>query len=671
MAWVYKAYEPALDRHIALKVLEPESPSPTFAERFRREAKVIARLEHRHIIPLHAFGIDEGVPWMAMRLVQGGTLSTLLAAGAVERRRAVEILRECAEALDHAHRQGVLHRDVKPQNILLDQDGHVYLADFGIAKLVEDSVALTRTGIVAGTPHYMSPEQAQAENVDHRTDIYALGVVAYELFAGRVPFTADSAIAVLLKHVSAPVPVPSPSEVPPRLCVPVLKALAKKPDDRWPTATAFVKALEEALAGPDTTEPPTVEIDLASETPTAELPAASTAEAVPPSAPAGPAPRETAAETPSPAARTDQAEPTVPPTPTGPATVAARIRRRRALPVVLVVAGAALAILLLYRVVLRPTTAIPPSDAAAPPSAMPGTPSASPTTPTEGAAATSPSPAAIAPSPPAEPPRVAAAPPEAVPAPSSTRATAAAVAPSPGVRTNIADGLDYVRIPRGTFQMGCVPGDSCDPDEQPRHPVTLSRDFWMGRTEVTVGAYKRFASATRRDMPSPPSFNAGWRDEGHPMVNVTWEDAGSFCGWSGGRLPTEAEWEYAARGGRQGAIYPWGNTISHEQANYEGVQGNDQWVNTSPAGSFAANGFGLHDMAGNVWEWMADWYGESYYAGLPSVDPKGPPSGTSRVVRGGSGLTNARTLRASARPWLGPTERYNALGFRCVRDAAP
>jgi iron(II)-dependent oxidoreductase len=201
--------------------------------------------------------------------------------------------------------------------------------------------------------------------------------------------------------------------------------------------------------------------------------------------------------------------------------------------------------------------------------------------------------------------------------------------------------------------------------------VTLTREYWIGRTEVTIAAFKRFAGATGRLMPAPPSFDAAWREDAHPMVNVTWDDARSFCEWAGGRLPTEAEWEYAARGGREGAIYPWGDTISHEQANYEGMQGSDRWANTSPVATFSANGFGLHDVAGNVWEWTADWYGESYYGGSPANDPRGPASGKARVVRGGSCLTGARTLRASARPWLGPSDRYNALGFRCVRDAAP
>jgi serine/threonine-protein kinase len=682
MAWVYKAYEAALDRHVALKVLQPETPGPTFAERFRREAKVIARLEHRHIVPIHAFGVDEGVPWMAMRLLTGGTLSTLLARGPVERSRVVAILRECAEALDHAHGQGILHRDVKPQNILLDQDGHVYLVDFGIAKLVEDSVVLTRTGVVAGTPHYMSPEQAQAENVDHRGDIYSLGIIAYELLTGRVPFTADSSIAVLLKHVSAPVPVPPPSEVPPRLCVPVLKALAKKPEDRWPTASAFVAALEAALAEPESTGTPTVEIDLASETPTTEMPALSAEPAPEAASPAAPAPppgppaetAEASAAPPPPPGAVPAPAPTVPAAPTpppaggealapqgrpGPEAAVTRptTRRGRSLPVALVVAGSVLAVVIAalgYRITRQAATS-PTAPATLPASAAPSVSPGAATAP----AAAAPSPASPAP----RPGTSSGATPLAPPAPEGASVAAA--------RTSPVDGLDYMRIPPGTFQMGCVPGDACDADEQPRHPVTLGRAFWIGRSEVTVAAYKRFAAATTRTMPAAPTFDVGWRDDEHPMVNVTWDDARSFCEWSGGRLPTEAEWEYAARGGREGAVYPWGDTISHEQANYEGTQGRDRWANTSPAGSFPPNGFGLYDMSGNVWEWTADWYGDAYYGAAPPSDPKGPASGKARVVRGGSCLTKQRTLRASARPWLGPTERYNALGFRCVRDAAP
>jgi serine/threonine protein kinase len=250
MASVYRAYEPGLDRHVALKVLPAEFlHDEGFAERFRREAKVIARLEHPHIIPIHNFGIEEQsrTPWMAMRLVAGGALSGAMKKARMPPERVVALLRGVAEALDYAHGKGVVHRDIKPQNILLDEAGRVYLADFGIAKMLEGSPGLTQTGMITGTPQYMAPEQAMATAVDHRADIYALGIVAYEMLTGRVPFAADTPVAVLMKQVQDPIPIPSPGEVPEPLVRVLLKALAKRPDERWPTASAFVKELGDAL----------------------------------------------------------------------------------------------------------------------------------------------------------------------------------------------------------------------------------------------------------------------------------------------------------------------------------------------------------------------------------------------------------------------------------------
>jgi serine/threonine protein kinase len=290
MASVYKAYEPALDRYVAVKVLPPEFlHDPTFAERFRREAKVVARLEHPNVIPIFAFDIAEGIPWMAMRFIAGGTVSGLLrgAPGRLPRERVIPILRGVADALDYAHGKGVVHRDVKPQNVLIDEAGRIYLVDFGVAKMVEASSSLTATGMISGTPQYMAPEQITALTVDHRADIYSLGIVAYELLTGRVPFAADTPIAVLMKHVSDPIPLPSPDEVPEPMVRALLKCTAKSPEDRWPTTLAFVDALEKAEAEAHAAAPPVpTTVDL--RVPVSSLPAAPT---VPPAAPSpGPTP---------------------------------------------------------------------------------------------------------------------------------------------------------------------------------------------------------------------------------------------------------------------------------------------------------------------------------------------------------------------------------------------
>ena len=254
MSTVYAAYEAALDRVVALKVLPREFlHDETFALRFRQEARVVAGLEHPHIVPLYASGIDAGVPWMSMRLMTGGSLGSLLEAGRLGIERAVEILSSVAASLEYAHARGVVHRDVKPSNILLDGAGHVCLGDFGLAHLLTGSAVHTRTGLIAGTPHYMAPEQGLGKKVDHRADIYSLGVVAYEMLAGRPPYDGDSPVAVLMKHASEPFPVPPRDIVPPAM-VPVLRTvLAKDPGDRWPTPMAFVNALDQAGTGPTRT----------------------------------------------------------------------------------------------------------------------------------------------------------------------------------------------------------------------------------------------------------------------------------------------------------------------------------------------------------------------------------------------------------------------------------
>jgi len=240
------------------------------------------------------------------------------------------------------------------------------------------------------------------------------------------------------------------------------------------------------------------------------------------------------------------------------------------------------------------------------------------------------------------------------------------------IRVNPIDTQEYAWIPPGTFQMGCVADDyNCDDDEYPRHGVTLTKGFWIGRIQVAVKAYLVFAKATGQTLPLAPEFNVEWSKKDHPIVRVRWADALGFCEWAGGRLPTEAEWEYSARGGRTELKYPWGNTLSHENANYRGTGWQDAWESSSPVGSFRKNGYGLFDMAGNVWEWLADWYGPKYYSVSPETDPAGPAGGLERVLVGGSFFNLPRVLRVSDRFKLVPHSYSFDIGFRCVCEEIP
>ena len=247
MAAVYEAYEASpLERTVALKVLPPEFlHDDTFAKRFMHEARVVASLEHPNIVPIYASGIDNGIPWISMRLLTGGNLATLLdAQGRFGIERTTTFLRDIGNALDYAHGRGVIHRDLKPSNILVDDASRAYICDFGLARLIQGRERWTRTGTVTGTPQYMAPEQALEEELDHRCDIYGLGVVAYEMLCGTTPFHGDTPVATLMQHANAPLPVPPSEFVPEPLFRSLKKALAKKPNDRWSSAAEFVSAFQ-------------------------------------------------------------------------------------------------------------------------------------------------------------------------------------------------------------------------------------------------------------------------------------------------------------------------------------------------------------------------------------------------------------------------------------------
>ncbi len=254
MARVYRARQTNLERTVAIKILPPYyAADPDFVERFKLEAKALARLSHPHIVIIHDAGEDDGRLYIIMEYISGGTLRDYMERPRMDRmqpREITRIIREVASALTYAHHQGIIHRDVKPVNVLMDASRRAVLSDFGISKMMASSAAMTRSGAGVGTPEYMSPEQCRGGAVDARADIYALGVMLYEMLTGRTPFEADNYTALAHSHIyETPTP---PSQLNPRISpavqAVVMKALEKDPADRFQEATEMSIALDQAVA---------------------------------------------------------------------------------------------------------------------------------------------------------------------------------------------------------------------------------------------------------------------------------------------------------------------------------------------------------------------------------------------------------------------------------------
>lgn len=249
MATVFRAFDPFFQRDVALKVIPREFlHDPTFRTRFQREAKTVALLEHPAIVPVYDVGEEDDQPYLVMRYLPGGSLADRLKQGKLSFEETSRIISRLAPALDEAHKSGVIHRDLKPDNILFDQQHNPYVTDFGIAKLNEERTNLTTGGLIIGTPSYMSPEQANGEALDGRSDIYALGIIVFQMLTGRLPFEANTPLGIIMKHITQPVPpiLEFRPDLPARCATIMDQALAKAPADRFDSATAFAQALSEA-----------------------------------------------------------------------------------------------------------------------------------------------------------------------------------------------------------------------------------------------------------------------------------------------------------------------------------------------------------------------------------------------------------------------------------------
>jgi serine/threonine protein kinase len=262
MSSVYRARDTVLERTVAIKILhEHFSDDPAYVERFRREARALAQLNHPNIVTVIDRGEYEGRQFIVFEHVEGDNLKELIEReGQLPVDQALGLVHQVARGLAFAHEHGVVHRDVKPHNVLIDEDGVAKVTDFGIARSLEPADGLTETGTLLGTSEYISPEQASGHRVDERSDQYSLAAVLYELLAGEPPYTGQNFMAVALKHIQDPVPSVRDvrPDVSPRLDAIVTRALAKRPEDRFPSTDAFMAALEAARADTDDAPAPDV-----------------------------------------------------------------------------------------------------------------------------------------------------------------------------------------------------------------------------------------------------------------------------------------------------------------------------------------------------------------------------------------------------------------------------
>jgi serine/threonine-protein kinase len=278
MATVYKAFDPELNREVALKVLSPiMAQEAQFSKRFEREAEVVMRLSHPNIVPVIDYGQDAGYAYLVMPLLQVGSLADRLADGPLTPAQGGRLLTQLSSALDFAHEQGIIHRDVKPSNVLLDEQGNALLADFGLARIHDASVSLTGSALL-GTPAYMSPEQARGERVGPASDQYSLGVILYQLCTGTLPFAAETPMAVMLKHINEPLPLvrDNSPNVPEPIEHVILKATAKHPEQRFGTVMELNAAFQAALAhaqDPFANPAPRIELPPSSVVEPVEIPA--------------------------------------------------------------------------------------------------------------------------------------------------------------------------------------------------------------------------------------------------------------------------------------------------------------------------------------------------------------------------------------------------------------
>jgi formylglycine-generating enzyme required for sulfatase activity len=671
---VYRAYDPQLDREVALKVPLPgRLDGPQQVERFLREGRAAARLRHPHIVPLFEASGEPPLFYLASAFVHGRTLAAALAEAPLGFHEAARVVGELAEALAYAHGQGIVHRDVKPANVMLDDNGAAHLLDFGLAHRRDGEARLTQEGGLVGTPAYMAPEQIAASTgeVLPASDQYSLGVLLYELLCGRVPFEGPTDVVLFnALHTEPPSPRKLNRAVPRDLETICLKALAKRPQDRYAGCQEMADDLRRWLDG----EPiqarrlgplertarwcrrnPALAALLAL---LVVVSAAGTWVA----SPGGGGTSADDGEKREVVIKDKDAAEALPRKETD--AKDARDKEREAAHQKWMKQGdATLAArkfadaLAAYEQALE----IKPGDA----TAIKGK--------------------------------------EAAAAALKLEEKKAMEKLQKTITNSI--GMKLVLIPAGKFTMGSPEAELNDvmalikekqmPDwlqaESPQHEVEITKAFYLGVHEVTQGQWK--AVMGKDNNPSWFSKTGAGKDfseeqlDDFPVESVSWEDMQTFLKKLNAlaaekkyrlkyRLPTEAEWEYACRGGPSSSSKPFhfkspSDSLGAGQANFDarhpyGDGKKGEWSKrTNTVGKNGEpNALGLFDMHGNVSEWCSDWYAADYYKASPRRDPQGPSVGSRHVIRGGSCNHFGFFCRVAHRSWTWLGNRVMYQGFR-------
>jgi serine/threonine-protein kinase len=558
MAEVYLGSHLNLERPVAVKLLHSFiEEEPLLLDRFQREAKVVAGLRHSNIVQIFDFDTVDGHPYIVMEYLKGPTLATYLRYLHHRKKRippeqVARLLKELSLALDYAHAQGVVHRDIKPGNIMLHKgaddvpldspltdDVEVVITDFGLVRIM-NAATQTASGTVSGTPAYMSPEQARGDTTDHRTDIYSLGIVLYEMMAGRVPFEADSTLTVLHMQIhTTPSPIPG---IPAKVQGVIDRALQKNPVDRYQSSRELAADYSRAIGLTSPTIPAPVAAPETIRPIEVPPPPVEAKPLVTPEPFREPAPRAVPEAEPRRETPVRQEAPVKPESQVRPEPKPAR-------------SGLGIPVLLFSIIGLLILAAggyfLFNSLRQAPPPAT--------ETATVEILNTSPAPSAAAPA--------------------------------------LPEAAGMVKVDAGSYDIGRDPADDYHVAAQ-----TLSLDeYWIDQYQTTNAEFEQYVAAT--GAPTPMIWPG---EPNHPVRGVSWDQASAYCSWANKRLPDEAEWEAAGRGpGPEPQLHPWGDDPTDggnvlQLPNQNTYEVGSQFFNVSP--------LQVYDMVGNVWEWVGEPY---------------------------------------------------------------